>query len=114
MTIKAVVYRDAHTNVQICHKFRGSFASTPSDYSMASPELATSLLSAVVDESSKNEHLLSRRYAYYTAPFICGEQYSLAAAVSKKWLSRSACHSWVLSNHPPCSSSAMSINQWIL
>jgi len=46
----------------------------------------------VVDESSKNEHSLAHRYghslvgmdAFYTAPFIRGQHYSLAVAMSKK------------------------------
>ena len=45
----------------------------------------------VVDESSKNEHTLTRRYgrapigqdAILTAPFVRGDRYSLVAAMSK-------------------------------
>ncbi|ESK85350.1 tc1-mariner class transposase [Moniliophthora roreri MCA 2997] len=37
-----------------------------------------------VDELSKDEHTLSYRYGQSLAPFVCGDQYSLVAAMSMK------------------------------
>jgi len=76
---KIAAERDEEARAEFLHTIQHGFSGTGNEF-------------VVVDESSKNEHSLSRCYgrspagtdACYTAPFIRGERYSLAAAMSKK------------------------------
>ena len=76
---KIAVERDEEARAEFLNTIRHGFSGTGNEF-------------VVVDESSKNEHSLARRYgrspagmdAFYTAPFIRGQRYSLAAAMSKK------------------------------
>lgn len=70
--------RDKMHHAEFLHSTRTNFSGTGNEF-------------VFIDESSKNEHTLSRLYgcapmgqdATVEAPFICGQYYSLVAAMSK-------------------------------
>ena len=75
---KIAIERDEVRRAEFLHNIRHGFSGTGDEF-------------VVVDESSKNEHTLTRRYgrapigqdATLTAPFVRGDRYSLVAAMSK-------------------------------
>ena len=75
---KIAIERDEVRRAEFLHNIRHGFSGSGDEF-------------VVVDESSKNEHTLTRRYgrapigqdAILTAPFVRGDRYSLVAAMSK-------------------------------
>jgi transposase len=75
---KIATERDEVRRAEFLHNIQHGFSGTGDEF-------------VVVDESSKNEHTLTRRYgrapigqdAILTAPFVRGDRYSLVAAMSK-------------------------------